>query len=408
MSLRPRRPGAAPTRPSVWAWRYSERVPAVQMRPLNFGEILDVSIKIFTRNAATLLKLVALIIIPVQVVSALILASTMPDVNDASGSFFAPTPTQPASIDEGAIFREVAGFLVTIIIGFIGTSLATAATYKAVGDAYLGGKPGWRESMSFGLRRLHSVIWVTLLTALFAGLILAGVGIAVVGTAAIAGEAGGIILGILAFFAAIPLLVWLYFSWSVSVPALLTEGRRGTQALRRSFGLVRGRWWFVFGVQVVASLVATVVSFMITAVPQAVLIGTLGDSPFAFLILQALATSVAAILTTPFVSAVAVVIYFDLRVRKEGFDLQLLAQNMGVDPGEGASSILPPPPQWGAQPPQPYPGYPPPGGYQAPGGYPAPYQPPPYPAPGYQGPPPSAYPPYPPGPQPAPYAPPYP
>ena len=43
---------------------------------------------------------------------------------------------------------------------------------------------------------------------------------------------------------------------------------------------------------------------------------------------------VASVVTTPFMAAVLVLIYFDLRVRKEGFDLQLLAQGVGhVSPG---------------------------------------------------------------------------
>ena len=39
---------------------------------------------------------------------------------------------------------------------------------------------------------------------------------------------------------------------------------------------------------------------------------------------------VASVITTPFMAAVLVLIYFDLRVRKEGFDLQLLSQGVGL------------------------------------------------------------------------------
>ena len=378
------------------------------MRPLNFGEVLDVSIKIFTRHAATLLKLVAIIIIPVQIVSALVLASTVPDINEVSGSLFGPTsPAETVPLRPSDFWRSLAGSLVTILIGFIGTSLATAATYKAVGDAYLGTKPHWRESLRFGIRRLHRVVWVTLLITIITGLIFGALVFAVIFMASVAGDAGGVILAILGFFAAIPLVIWLYFSWSVAIPALLTEDQRGSHALRRSFQLVRKRWWFVFGVQLVATLVAGFISGILTAIPEAVLLGGLGDSPLAALFLRGLAASVAAILTTPFVSAVTVVLYFDLRVRKEGFDLQLLAQNMGRDPNEeGLDPILPPPPVYG--PPQPYapPGYPPPG--YPPPGYPPPgYGPPPgqgQPSTGYP-PPPPAYPPYPPQGYPPPYPP---
>ena len=371
----------------------------VQMRPLNFGEVLDVSIKIFTRNALALLKLVAIIIVPVQLLSALVLASTVPDSSDLSGSLFSPTaPGEVTPLSTEDIYRSFAGTLVTIIIGFIGTSLATAATYKAVGDAYLGGKPAWRDSLRFGARRLHSVVWVTLLVTIITGFIAFLLILAIVFAAAVIGDAGGIILGILGVLGIIPLIIWLYFSWAVAVPAMLTEDVRGSKALRRSFQLVRKRWWFVFGVSLVASLVAGVISSILTAIPEAVLLGGLGDSVLASLLLRGLAGSLAAILTTPFVSAVAVVLYFDLRVRKEGFDLQLLALNMGRDPNEeGLEPILPPPPPVYGAPQYPYPpsAYPPPQyapqypptGYGPPQGYPPTGYPPP------QGPPPSYGPP---------------
>ena len=71
---------------------------------------------------------------------------------------------------------------------------------------------------------------------------------------------------------------------------------------------------------------------------------------------NAIATGIAAVLTTPFTAAVTALIYFELRVRKEGFDLALLAQRMGVAPPPGGFAPTPwagaPAQPWG-QPPQP-------------------------------------------------------
>ena len=372
------------------------------MRPLSFGEILDVGIKIFTRNATTLLKLVAIIIIPVQIISALIIFSTGVDPNDPN-SLFSQSAVGEVELNTGNIYRWSAAFVALIVVNFIATSLATAACYKAVGDAYLGHKPGWRESLGYGFRRLHSVIWVTFLIAFFS-VAIGGSAAVLLGvmTAAI-GEAGALI-GILLLFGVVPLIVWLYNAWAVSVPALLTEGQRGSNALKRSFRLVRGRWWLVFGVMFVTSLIAGVVSMIITGIPAVALRGGLGDSELAEATINAFAGGVASILTTPFIAAVTVVLYFDLRVRKEGFDLHLLAQQMGTEAPESLPDIFPapyapypPPPPGsylppGAGAPTPYPGPPgPPPGYPPPG-----YPPPGYPPPGYpppQGGPPHAAPP---------------
>ncbi|HYO46139.1 MAG TPA: hypothetical protein VEY33_05565, partial [Gemmatimonadota bacterium] len=361
---------------------------------LSFGEILDVAIKIVTRNALTLFKLVAVIVVPLQILSALILASTGPELA-GSQSMFTPSSPTDLTVTGDDVWRSIAGTVVLIIVNFIGGSLATAACYRAVGDAYLGGKPGWRESLSYGFRRLHSVAWITFLIALATGGIFF-VGFFAIGfVVAIGGGAAAILILVLGILALIPLVIWLYFAWSVAVPAMLTEDARGTKALGRSFRLVKGRWWPVFGVLLVASLATGIIASILTFIPEIVLLGDLGDSEFAALVLRGLSTAIASVLTTPFLSAVAVVLYFDLRVRKEGFDLQLLAHQIGVPPPEGVpAGVLPPPPQWGpyGYPPPPPPGYPPPAPYhygpQTQYGYP----PPPPPPPGYPPQPPAPYP----------------
>ena len=365
------------------------------MRPLSFGEILDVAIKIVTRNALTLFKLVAVIVVPLQILSALILASTSPELS-GSQSVFNPSSPSDLTMSTDDVWRSIAGTAVLIVVNFIGGSLATAACYRAVGDAYLGGRPGWRESLGYGLRRLHSVAWITFLIALATGgIFIAGfLGIAFV--VALDGGALAILILVLGMLALIPLVIWLYFSWSVAIPAMLTEDARGTKALGRSFRLVKRRWWPVFGVQLVATVATGIIASILGVIPEIVLLGDLGDSELAALALRGLSTAIASILTTPFLAAVTVVLYFDLRVRKEGFDLQLLAQQIGVAPPEGIpAGVLPPPPQWGPYGYPPPPVYPPlapyPYGAQTQYGYPPTGYPPQPPS--YQGPPPPGWPP---------------
>ena len=371
------------------------------MRPLSFGESLDVAIKIVTRNALTLIKLVAVIIVPVQVLSSLIFASTLPDAGAFGSSPFEPQVTPAAIPSTEDILRYFAGTILVFVLTFVGTALATAASYKAVGDAYLGSSPSWQESLRFGLRRLHSVAWVTFLTfvAVVGITLIAAVGLAVPFLAA--GEAGAALgFALFGVLGVIPLVVWLYNSWSVAVPALLTEGQRGTRALGRSFRLVKGRWWAVFGVLIVSNLAAGLVGAMVGFVPQLALLATgFGDSVLASFLISGAFQALASVVTTPFLAAVVVVLYFDLRVRKEGFDLQLLAERIGSAPPAGVPShLLPPPPAPGpvhypSPPaglyghPAPYPGVPyppayPPPPYPAPPGYPpGPYVPPPMPPP---------------------------
>jgi len=65
-----------------------------QLRPLNLGEILDVGIKIYMRNALTLFKIVAVVVVPVQFLSVITL-SALPDFFSA----FSGTPPDPAQTE---------------------------------------------------------------------------------------------------------------------------------------------------------------------------------------------------------------------------------------------------------------------------------------------------------------------
>jgi hypothetical protein len=375
------------------------------MRPLSFGEIFDVAIKIFWRNAGTLIAIVAFVIVPLQVISNLILVSTFPEPELLGGSVFrAPTPTEePELITGDDIALMFAGIVVVWVVSFIATALSTGASYKAVGDAYLGQRPDWKTSLRYGIRRMHSVMWITFLSTVLLTLLFAAVGFAGFFFGTAFDEALGVVVLILGLIGATVVAVWLWISWSVSLPAMLTEDARGSKALRRSFGLVRGTWWRTFGLLLLGYLGVSVISGIISVIPQLVLLTDAGNSLLAALTINGIGTALASILTTPFLTALISVLYFDLRVRKEGFDLQLLAYRIGVPPPSELPDALrppvpvgtwppPPPAQWGAQPP----GWsqPPPGQQSLPPGY---WGPPP---PRWTPPPPQVPPPQPPPPPP--------
>ena len=300
------------------------------LRPLGVGEVLDVALKLFFRNARTLFLAVAVVVVPVHLLLVPVVTSGVP----SEGLLFGPDAgSTGASPEDGA--AQVAATLVSAVISFLAISVATAAAYKAVSDAYLGVRSDWRSSVAFAWRRFGPVLWVTILSSLL--LLLLTVVLLVPGIGAVAALAataptivavtvGGVVLLLLL----LP-VVWLYILWSVSVPALLMEDTRGARALGRSRRLVRGRWWGAFGTVTIALIGTTVV--------QAVIVGALGEavifglgSGLLSVVFQQLLTAIGAVLTTPVVAAVLVVLYVDLRVRKEGFDLALLAEGLGVAP----------------------------------------------------------------------------
>jgi hypothetical protein len=337
------------------------------LRPLSVGEIIDVAIKIWRRHLGTLARIVFVVVAPVQVLAALVTASvtSTDDVFSGVDEFGDP------SIDTGALGGWVAGMFTAQALSALAFLIASAAVLRAVSVAYLGGTPDWRDSLRAVTGRLGSLVWLGLLT--FVG------------------------LGVSAVALFIP-FIWLGVSWSVAFPVLIAEDTRGTAAMRRAFRLVRGRWWPTFGALLLAFLVQFFLG-LVLGIPLGFLTAGWDSNSAAALALTTIVSVVSSVITTPFMAAVLVLIYFDLRVRKEGFDLELLSQGVGI-PGADLPARGPwsPSGDW-----SPGPGSGQAGGWPAPGGaWPAPSGAPPAAGGNWPPPPPgpSTPPPSPPGPPP--------
>ena len=336
------------------------------LRPLSVGEIIDVAIKIWRRHLPTLARIVFVVVAPVQVLSALVAASVSSTDTVFNGVDSAGNP----AVDTHALAGWLAGMFTAQALSALAFLVASAAVLRAVSVAYLGGTPDWRDSLRAATGRLRSLIWLGLLMS------------------------SGLFLAAVALF--VP-FIWLGVAWSVAFPVLIAEGQRGTGALRRAFRLVRGRWWPTFG----ALLLAFMFQFflgLVVGIPLGFLTANWDSGSAAAIALTTAVSVLSSVVTTPFMAAVLVLIYFDLRVRKEGFDLELLSQGVGIPGAFPAAGPWIPPGQWvgsGGGWPAPGGGWPAPnGGWPAPsGGWPAPTGDRPAPPPSPTGAPPASAPP---------------
>jgi hypothetical protein len=208
---------------------------APELRPLGIGEVLDVGIKIVWRSAATMLRIVVPILLPVQFFSSLISVSAEdPETVDPI--------TGEVTYNTDDVWVYATALVAVAVIGLLATTLVTAACFKAVGDAYLGERPSAKSSLGYALRRAHSIIWVTFL---------------------------GWIVVLIGFVLCILPGIWLYVSFALAVPVLLTEGLKGRKALGRSKRLVEGRWWPAFAIIVLGTLLTSIVGGVVTALVEA-------------------------------------------------------------------------------------------------------------------------------------------
>jgi hypothetical protein len=318
-------------------------VATSSLRPLSIGEILDAGIKVVVRHWKPLMGCIVGLTAPVWILYVLVIASVDSEFLEADSQF----STSSSSTGGDVSSTEIVGFGISFLLLFVTFLIAFTACFKVVSDAWLGSEPSIGRSLRFGLRRSPMVA----LLALIAGI---GIGI---------GFALCLLPGI-----------WLSVLWCLAFPALLFERTGPFKAMGRSSSLIKGRWWASLLLVVVGYLLVTILGGIIQYGLLAVAAVAAGDSVIVNAIATVVGSTLSSAITYPYLAAVLTILYFDQRVRKEGFDLQLLAEGMGAerDPDaplpepligddkytpeqRAAAPYWPPPPGWVPPPSQPEP-----------------------------------------------------
>ncbi|MDP8956246.1 MAG: hypothetical protein M3N24_04715 [Actinomycetota bacterium] len=249
--------------------------------PRGAGEIIGTALDLYRRNAGPLLLIVALVVIPLAILGALIQALLEPDPGET---------------------RSLVIVLVTIFIGVavavITNAILQAAVLRGAAKATLGDPVDVSDSYRWGFQRLGSVLLIALLITL--ALIAAFVPFLL-----------ALVVPVLA------LILWIvpfvvYVLLSVSVPALVVEGRRGVAALSRSWNLVKAHFWHAVGVILLVLIISAVVSFILG------LIGGTNE------VLSTIMGIIGQIIVAPFTALVTVLLYLNLRTREESLTMTQL------------------------------------------------------------------------------------
>jgi hypothetical protein len=357
--------------------------PVTALRPLGVGERIDAAIKIVRKNFLTFAKAALAISIPAAVIVVLIVLTML----SSASSLFSTTNSTGGSTgftvngNGGDVATLIGGVFVLEFFSILVFTLITAVAYRIVGNAYLGQPTGWRDAVSFGLKRLHSVVWIQLLIA-FAVIVAGFVVFLIIFLAAVTHiGALSVVLGLVLGFGSFAAVIWFWIATSLAIPTVMLENVRGTKAIRRSISLCRHNWWTTFGTVVLAYVLGYIGILILQTVVR-FLLDLLGGGLVVLAIEGGVISLLTYMVTASFLAAVQIVITIDLRVRKEGFDILLLASQLGTAPTSSALSFMPVPrgaPAWGygmpggpGSPGYGGPGYPPPPGWQQGGGWPQP------------------------------------
>jgi hypothetical protein len=305
----------------------------VPLRPLAVGEILSGAFTAIRQNPAATLGLSAILLTCYGAASAAVslgLRHVFNNLSLSSGQTLTHAQARHVLFEVfGIVLPSVLGlFAIAFIVELILTGLLTVV----IGRGVLGHKVTMDEAWRITLPRLPAILGAVILTALCIIAPWAAVAVLVVILAIAHLTPAAIVVGVLGGIASICLTVWFSVMLSLATPAVVLERQGPVGALTRSGRLVTRSFWRVFGTLLLAAIIVGFAGFVLQ-VPFAIMGALAGGSTGMFAlsaartvaaaIIGAVGSTVAGAVTWPISAGVTVLLYVDLRMRKEGLDLAL-------------------------------------------------------------------------------------
>lgn len=288
----------------------------LDLRPLSIGELLDRTFSLYRRNFLLFIGISAipqLLVLALQLVQTAFMPTRVAVQPPATSQLQAVSPGFSTGGALGVFGLAIVG-LVVYLIAYL---FSQGGTVFAVSELYLGRATTIDQSLSRVRGELGSLFGVIFLN--------------------------GLVTGISFLLLIIP-GIYMACRLCVCIPAALLENLGPRESLERSFGLTKdnvGRAFLILFLYVVILYAA----LFLFDVPFAVGAQFAAHDPAMLRLLTALmqvGNFVAAVLITPVLTIASSIFYFDLRVRKEAFDLQLMMNPLagGVPAPRSATSLL--------------------------------------------------------------------
>ncbi|MGA4855048.1 hypothetical protein ACPCAB_00030 [Streptomyces koyangensis] len=305
----------------------------IPLRPLGVGEILDGAVSTLRAHWRTVLGISLMIAVATQVVLILLQRFVLRDsVDIAALEDPSATTDELLSAMGGALLDSGLVLLVFLLGTIVATALLTMVTSRAVLGKPVSLSDAWRDARP----QLPRLAGLTLLLPLIAIGVVAVAMLPGVLLGMVSGSDGAAALLALGALAGAAVAVWLTIRFSLASAALMLEKQGVVKAMKRSAKLVRGSWWRVFGIQLLAQLLVMIVSSVILLPFSRVAAVITGESAasaldemvvtnfgWTYLIITGIGSVIGAMLTLPIVAGVTVLLYIDQRIRREALDVEL-------------------------------------------------------------------------------------
>jgi hypothetical protein len=254
------------------------------------GVLLDRAFRLYSQNFSLMLGITAAAYVPLYSIMLLVQSSLSSHIEASETKLI-------------AVLSQLVFVIVWATLAF---PIAVGAGTYAISERYLGNEVTIGAALGRALKRLWtlSMAQVSVTIRVFIGILLL----------------------------IIPGILW-SLSYSLVVPVVLVEGHQAAPSLRRSRDLVKGYRKKVFAVLVVVYVLQWVLGFGLGSLVEFVFAA---DSSSGNTIESALSTLLS-IFITPFGIVAEILLYYDLRIRKEGFDLEILSRALAAAPEDTAA-----------------------------------------------------------------------
>lgn len=325
--------------------------PTSISRPLTVGDLLDWTLRLYRARFSRQILTTAIFLVPIGLVSGIINGQTMTGYVNIllavlqNGVF--PEEQFLNTMNRGQ--DALAGLSCLLLpISFVATGIVSLAlTYQSL-STLRNQESTIMESINVGWRRFWPWLGMTLTMAIaFIGLMIAIVILVAIAGFALALVFGGIfsaienvptgegiaagigfLVAIICVYALILAAIfgpiaYFYGRWAVSVPGIVDQGWGAVESLQESWSLTRGNAWRCMGYMVLLYLLYSVFYVAILALGFGLSTLVITTSSLASVIVFAILGAVFPVLWQPIQIAAHVMLYHDLRIRNESYDLEM-------------------------------------------------------------------------------------
>jgi len=298
---------------------------ALPLRPLSIGEIFDRTVTLYVRYFGLFTLIMMVVILPLTV------ASYFSTYGSGTYQQVLQQATHPSSTPSPVVISRLLQFegilMLVLLLQLLLLPFANTATASVVADLYRSQHPTWRQSYAAAVRRWPAILGAELMTIVIIGAVVlvgafafgavfaAGIFIARGSTAAI------VVFGVLI---TIFMVAWLLslalctFAMGFAFISIVVEKAGVFEAISSGFARIFNRSELGRAVLVFLALIAISIGLYIVLGIVAMLAQGITHS----LILYGILTAPISLVSSTFTALLFAVYYFDVRVRREGLDMQ--------------------------------------------------------------------------------------